>query len=179
MAVTETTTESWGSRLGGSLKGVIVGAAMFIAGFPLLFWNEGNSVKTAKAIDEGEGACIAVESNATVDQEMNGKLVHMTGRADTADILSDATFGISAKAIRLERKVEMYQWLEESQTSEKKKLGGSVEKTTTYTYKKDWVDHAVDSSGFKESGHENPSAMEFSSEEWLASSVSFGAFRLS
>lgn len=47
MAVTETTTESWGSRLGNSIKGVIVGLGLFVLGFPVLFWNEGNSVKTA------------------------------------------------------------------------------------------------------------------------------------
>ena len=179
MAVTETTTESWGSRLGSSLKGVLVGGAMFIAGFPVLFWNEGNSVKTARAIDEGEGACISVESNEMVDPEMNGKLVHMTGRADTSDVLSDSTFGVSAKAICLERKVEMFQWMEESRTSEKKKLGGSVEKTTTYTYKQEWVDYAVDSSRFNTAqGHENPGSMEFQSEKWLAENVTFGAFRL-
>ena len=86
MAVTETTTESWGSRLGSSIRGVLVGGALFIAGFPVLFWNEGNSVKTAKAIDEGEGACISLESNANVDPEMNGKLVHMSGKADTKDV---------------------------------------------------------------------------------------------
>ena len=75
MAVTETTTESWGSRLGSSIRGVLIGGALFISGFPVLFYNEGNSVKTAKAIDEGEGACIAVESNANIDQENNDKLV--------------------------------------------------------------------------------------------------------
>ena len=55
---------------------------MFVAGFPILFWNESKCVKTAKALDEGEGACISVESNAKVDPEMEGCLVHMTGRAD-------------------------------------------------------------------------------------------------
>ena len=179
MAVTETTTESWGSRLGSSIKGVLIGGALFISGFPVLFYNEGNSVKTARAIDEGEGVCIAVESNANVDQEYNDKLVHMSGKADTQDVLTDDTFGVSATAIGLERQVEMYQWIEESRTSEKKKLGGSVEKVTTYTYKKDWVAHAIDSSEFKESGHDNPGAMEFESDRMLASNVSFGAFRLS
>ena len=178
MAVTETTTESWGSRLGGSLRGVIMGGAMFLAGFPVLFWNEGNSVKTAKAIDEGEGACISLESNAKVDPEMNGKLVHLTGKADTQDVLSDDTFGVSATAIRLERQVEMYQWIEESRSQKRKKLGGSEETVTTYTYKKDWASHAIDSSGFKEQGHDNPGAMEFESDKMLASNVSFGAFRL-
>ena len=92
MAVTETTTESWTSRLGGAVKGVVAGLALFILGFPVLFWNEGNSVKTAKALDEGEGACIPVESNAKVDPEMEGRLVHMTGRADTQDVLTDEQF---------------------------------------------------------------------------------------
>ena len=179
MAVTETTTESWGSRLGSSIKGVVIGFALFIAGFPVLFWNEGDSVKTAKAIDEGEGACISLESNASVDQEMEGKLVHMSGKADTKDVLTDDTFGVSATAIRLERNVEMYQWIEESHTSEKKKLGGSVEKVTTYTYKKDWMPTAIDSSGFKEQGHDNPGMMEFESQKMQAANVTFGAFRLS
>jgi hypothetical protein len=179
MAVTETTTESWGSRLGGSIRGVLAGGLMFLAGFPILFWNEGNAVKTAKAIDEGEGACVSLESNAKVDAEMEGKLVHLTGKADTKDVLVDEIFGVSNTAIRLERKVEMYQWIEDSKTHEKKKLGGSVEKTTTYTYRQAWVDHAIDSSGFKEQGHNNPGAMEFESEKREAANVTFGAFRLS
>ena len=179
MAVTETTTESWGSRLGGSIRGVLIGLALFISGFPVLFWNEGNSVKTARAIDEGEGACISVDSNDKVDAENDGKLVHMSGKADTKDVLSDDVFGISATAIRLQRNVEMYQWIEESHTTEKKKMGGSVEKTTTYTYKKDWSSNAINSSGFKEQGHDNPGAIEFPEEEKYAANVSFGAFKLS
>lgn len=179
MAVTEVVNISWGARIGSSIKGVIVGLALFVAGFPVLFWNEGRSVKTAKAIDEGEGACIAVESNAAVDPEMDGKLVHMTGRADTKDVLTDDAFGISATAIRLVREVEMYQWIEESDTTEKKKLGGGVERKTTYTYKKDWSSDVVDSGSFHEQGHDNPGAMEFQSETKQASSVTFGAFRLS
>ena len=179
MAVTETTTEGWGSRLGSSIKGVLFGLGLFIAGFPVLFWNEGNSVKTAKALDEGEGACISVESNAKVDPEMEGRLVHMTGKADTKDVLSDDVFGVSATAIRLSRKVEMYQWIEHEKTTEKKNVGGSVTKTTTYTYSKEWSSSVVSSDSFKEAGHDNPAAMEFESEEKLAQTVSFGAFMLS
>ena len=178
MAVTETETVSWGSRLGSSVKGVLVGLALFVGGFPVLFWNEGNSVKTAKALDEGEGACISVESNAKVDPEMEGQLVHMTGRADTKDVLADDQFGVSATAIALKRDTEMYQWVEHSKTTEKKNLGGSVTKTTTYTYSKEWLPSAVDSGGFKEQGHDNPADIEFPSEERRAANVTFGAFRL-
>ncbi|MBO4448474.1 MAG: TMEM43 family protein [Kiritimatiellae bacterium] len=178
MAVTETTTVSWGSRLGDSVRGMLFGLGMFIAGFPLLFWNEGNSVRTAKALDEGEGACIPVESIAKVDPEMDGSLVHMTGRADTKDVLVDDEFGLSATAIALKRTTEMYQWVEHSETREKKKLGGGVEKTTVYTYSKEWKEDVVDSSSFKEAGHDNPAAIEFPSAEKRAVNVTFGAFRL-
>ena len=178
MAVTETTTQSWGSRLGDSVKGMIFGFVMFLIGFPVLFWNEGNSVKMAKALDEGEGACIPVESIAKVDPEMERRLVHMTGRADTKDVLTDDQFGVSATAIALKRTTEMYQWVEHSKSEKKKNLGGSETTTTTYTYKQEWCEEAVDSSSFKEAGHDNPGFVEFPSEERRAANVTFGAFRL-
>ncbi len=177
MAVTETTTESWSSRLGSAMKGVLIGLGLFVLGFPLLFWNEGNTVKTRKALEEGEGACVAVESNAKVDPANEGKLVHMTGRADTKDVLSDEAFGVSANAIRLERKVEMYQWKEEKHVRKEKNAGGSETTTTTYTYKMAWSSSAIDSSGFKEAGHDNP-AMEWTGERKQSENVAFGAFRL-
>ena len=181
MAVTETITESWGSRLGGSIKGVLAGGLIFLAGFPILFWNEGNAVKTAKAIDEGEGACVSLESNAKADPEMEGKLVHLTGKADTKDVLADTEFGVSNVAIRLERKVEMFQWVEDSKTQEKKKVGGSVEKKITYSYRQAWMDHLVDSSVFndKDPKYNNPGVMPYQSQTWEASNVTFGDFHLS
>ena len=50
MAVTETTTVSWGSRLGSSLKGVLVGLGLFIAGFEAANW-------TVQAVPETRGTC--------------------------------------------------------------------------------------------------------------------------
>ena len=105
MAVTETTTESWGSRLGGSIKGVAIGGALFIAGIPLLFWNEGRAVKTAKALEEGASVCVKLPNADTVDATMDGKLVHVTGTAVTDEQLGDDLFtGLNPKAIRLTRK---------------------------------------------------------------------------
>ena len=178
MSVTVTEKVGWGSRLGGSIKGMLAGVILFAAGFPVLFSNEGNSVKTAKALDEGEGVCVALESNAAVDQEMEGRLVHLTGKADTPDVLTDDVFGVSARAIRLRRKVEMYQWIEHAETKEKKNLGGSVTRTTTYTYSTDWSDELISSSDFKEAGHDNPASFEFQEAEQYAQTVTFGAFRL-
>ena len=46
---TETETISYGSRISGSFKGMLPGILMFLGAFPLLFWNEGRAVKTARA----------------------------------------------------------------------------------------------------------------------------------
>lgn len=178
MAVVETTRESWISRLGGAIKGIVAGLVLFILGFPVLFWNEGNSVRTAKALAEGEGACVALDGADRVDPDCDGRLVHVTGQATTQDVLADEEFGIAENAIRLERGVEMFQWVEHSRTTEKKNVGGSVTRTTTYTYEKEWSDGAVDSSSFREPGHDNPAAIPFEGKTRLAQEVRLGAFRL-
>ena len=158
MAVTETTTIGWGSRLGSSLKGILFGLAFFIAGFPLLFWNEGRAVADTKTNEEG-AASVVEASAGEVDPSQEGKLVHVVGEATTQDVLSDGEYGVSATAIRLTREVEMYQWVEHSETHEEKKLGGKIERTTTSTYSKQWCSSAVSSDGFKEQqGHVNPPA---------------------
>jgi hypothetical protein len=59
-------------------------------------------------------------------------------------------FGISAaKAVGLARDVEMYQWVESSESKTEKKIGGGEETTTTYSYQKEWRSGGVDSSRFK------------------------------
>lgn len=50
MAYTETKTTRYGQRVSGSLKEIGIGILLFIVGTCLLFWNEGNYVKTRKAI---------------------------------------------------------------------------------------------------------------------------------
>ena len=133
---TVTETESWGSRLGGSIKGVITGVILFLVSFVVLFKNEGCAVRQARALEEGKSSCVSVSSDK-IDMSNEGKLIHTSGKAETQDVLSDANVGLSEVAFRLERKVEIYQWVEDSHTREEKKLGGSKEKITTYTYKKE------------------------------------------
>ena len=109
MAYTETTTTSYGQRLSGSLKGIVGGLVMFIAGTCLLWWNEGRAVKTAKAINEAQSVAVHVDDVSSVDPSINGKLIHASAFADTKDILSDDIFGVREQAIKLNRTVEYYQ----------------------------------------------------------------------
>ena len=176
--VTEVTSMSWFDRIKESFKSFVVGFAFFIGAFPLLFWNEGRAVKTEKSLHEGAGAVISVPSDK-VNPANNMKLVHLTGKATTAETLTDPQFLVAANAIKLRRSVEMYQWEEKKDTSTKKKVGGGSETTTTYSYSKTWSDKPIDSSSFKESeGHQNPGALPFESHEAQAEHVTVGAFTL-
>ena len=177
MAYTETTTKSWGSRLGDSIKGIIVGIILFIVSFPLLFWNEGNSVKVAKALEEGRGATVEVADINKIDSANDGKLVHMTGDATTQDVLKDAEFGIEYNGMMLQRNVEFYQWVEKSHEETKKNFGGSETTVTTYTYSKDWCNKPVNSTTFKEPGHDNIVSYPVSGREQYATNVQYGAFK--
>jgi hypothetical protein len=175
--VVRVTQQGWGSRLGGSIKGAVVGILLAIIAVPLLFWNEGRAVKRARTLAEGAGKVVSVPA-ASVDPGREGALVHVSGQATTAEVLRDPTFGIERNALALERGVEMYQWVENEERKERKKLGGGTETVTTYTYGPDWRREAIDSATFEEpGGHENPS-FPFESESWRAGDVRLGAFHL-
>ena len=176
---TEVSQQSWFGRISGAIKGIVVGLILFVVAFPLLFWNEGRAVKRYKTLKEGGGIVVSVAADQ-VDAANQGKLVHVTGKADTEEILKDPVFGVSAGAIKLRRSVEMYQWSETVSSETKKKLGGSTETVSTYSYEKKWSENAISSAGFKETvGHQNPGALPYQSSEQVAELVSLGAFQLS
>ncbi len=178
-SVTVTSSQSWFSRIIGSLKSVLVGLALFVVAFPVLFWNEGRAVQTAKSLDEGAGAVVGVPADA-VDPGHEGKLVHVTGAVSTEGELTDPELGVEAHGVKLVRQVEMYQWKEEEKSEKKKKLGGGEETVTTYTYSKDWSTDTLDSSSFHESdGHENPGSFPVQANTVVADPVKVGAFTLS
>lgn len=170
--------EGWFSRLGGALKGILVGLLMFLAAIPLLFWNEGRAVTTYNSLKEGAGAVVettAAPRNASLD----GGLVHLSGAVQVEGTLRDAEFGVEQRALRLERTVEMFQWEESSETKEEKKLGGGVERITTYTYDKEWSDGLVSSSSFAQpDGHGNPASMPYQSQRLSADAGRIGEYRV-
>jgi hypothetical protein len=95
-------------------------------------------------------------------------------------MLTDGDFGISEQAISLIRKVEYYQWVEQTKQERKDKLGGSEEITTTYTYKKEWTSSPVNSADFKDPKYQNLNftLMEVQNDQKWAENVTFGAYTL-
>jgi hypothetical protein len=93
--------------------------------------------------------------------------------------VADDQFGVEGQGIKLLRNVEMYQWVQDEKSETRKKLGGGEETVTTYSYRKDWKGEPIDSSSFKESGHDNPGAFPIDSMTFTADPVRVGQFTLS
>jgi len=157
MSFTETTTTSWFTRIKNALVGILIGFVLILASIYFLFWNEGRAIQTYRSLVEGAGLVVAVDS-ARVDPANEGKLVHISGPVKAQGRVADDQFGVEAEgALAISRGVEMYQWVEKSESKTEKNLGGSEETTTTYSYAKEWSSKQVDSSDFKvPAGHENP-----------------------
>lgn len=169
---------SWLSRLVESFKKVLIGIVLFLVSFVVLFWNEGRAVSEVQGLKKGKELTVSVKSDK-VDPDYEGKLVHLTGQATTKEIISDPLFGLKDNVLKLQRKVEMYQWKEEKKSKRKKKLGGGTKTVTTYTYREAWSEQLIDSNKFHKKKFYNPSSKFVPSQTKIANVVMVGAFRLS
>lgn len=180
MAYQTTTKTSYGQRVGNSFRGILTGIILFVGATVLLWWNEGRAVKTDKMLKQAEGQAVHVESVAAMDHSYEGKLIHATAMAETSEHLTDPMNAIDVVAIRLDRNVEYYQWVEHSNTETKDKFGGGQETTTTYTCERKWTDNPIDSDKFNDPKYRGKNTVNEQIEEasQLASDVKFGAYTL-
>src|ERR1700686_531369 len=175
----ESSSTGGGSSLLESIKGVLFGLILFVVSSPLLFWNEGRAVRTAKGLTEGLGSVVSVPIDG-VDASKEGKLIHVSGAVKTDAPVADDELGVQATAVKLIRNVEMFQWKEHEKSESHKKLGGGTETVKTWDYQKEWAAGRIDSSSFKHpEGHENPPAPPFETKTFAAKKVTVGAFTMS
>ncbi len=167
---TEVTTKSWGKRIMDSFLGVLIGLALFLISFVVLWKTEGRT-------DYSKIAKTAVEvPSGKTEPQADGRLVSVTAPLETPDMLGDPGFLKPGSYITLERRVEMFAWVEEKHSKTEKKTGGSEVTTTTYTYKKEWTADPEPASEFKHpEGHENP-VLEVEAKDFKAPSAKVGAY---
>lgn len=179
MSFTETTRTSWFARLKNALVGAVIGIVLVLAAIWALVWNEGRSIKAYRALTEGAGVVVSVSADEIVPTN-EGKLIHITGKVTPQGVPSDPDFTISADgAVALTRDVEMYQWVEKSESRSETKLGGGEETVTTYTYSREWKSGRTDSSDFRQpDGHENPELV-VDSQSFRVDQATVGAFTVS
>ena len=180
MAYTETTTTSYGTRVGNSFKQIGSGFLMFIIGTVLLFWNEGRTVHREQDINFANEKAVEMPTPEKKDASLEGQLVHATGNALSKDVLSDGQYPVAGNYTALKRDVEYYQWVERKEEKKRDKVGGGEETITTYYYDLKWVDEPVNSSSFHDPAYrgKNTVRIEVEDKQEYAKNVEFGAYKL-
>lgn len=170
---TEVTHESWVAGVGNSIIVSIFGCVLSCLAPALLFWNEGRAVRKSKLL---RTLAHSVRSVDKLDSQNDGCVIYSKGRAvlhAKDSKVQDPRFRLpkngGACILALRRNVEMLQWKQEKHTDRQKRAGGSVVKTTRYTYKKVWSSKAIPSGNFNQQQYVNP-PMEFESETWFCNS---------
>ena len=174
-------------------RGLILGVLMLLGSVALLYWNEGRTIKSQVALGEEGSTVQTVSDPSQVNSANEGKLVHVTGRATTKEVLSDPEFGIAEQAIRLERLAEIYQWVGPSRDPGRlarglvpgddgvPAFGPNRQFQINRLYSKVWSlkPHASDQFTYPE-GHQNPPVTPFWKERqvWTAKQVRLGGYNL-
>ena len=132
-------------------------------------------------INDGYKNCVEINSSE-IQKGNNGRLVFLSGLAQTESSLKDNEVGLELeKALKLVRKVEMYQWQEKKQeTSRRDTFGGGETTRTIYNYSKIWSETQISDSDFQDQSHVNPSFERWilHSEKFLSKDTHIGNFRL-
>jgi hypothetical protein len=130
----------------------------------------------------GMAAAISVGTDK-LDPQNEGKLIHVTGALAGVENLTDTEFGVAVDALRLRRRVWMYQWEQgsiQSQSSygteDSKGNTTTLLKTRTYNYSKNWLEQLIDSRSFYNAGHDNPATMEIAARTVDATKITLGVF---
>ena len=124
----------------------------------------------------GKSSLIKALSGATIPDAgeilLDGKPIHLSARVHSQAGARDPFFGVGTDGAVIYRHVEMFQWIEYSETT-----GRGSKKRTRYYYEQGWDSEYHDSSQFHEpQGHENPKpALE--SDGFFAADARFGPYR--
>jgi len=176
---TEVSSQSYLSRLGNSLIGTLFGIALLVGSVWLMYWNEGRAVDASRGLASGEQQVVEAPIE-TVNPALEGALVHATGPLTAVTPARDPLFGISGNdLVRLQRKVEMFQWQEQKDSNKHESVGGTMTTEVNYKYQTGWSERPWDSSKFKyPEGHQNP-RMPVRGQTFNGKEIQLGVYRLS
>mmetsp|Transcript_55737 Transcript_55737/g.146595 ORF Transcript_55737/g.146595 Transcript_55737/m.146595 type:complete len:491 (+) Transcript_55737:84-1556(+) len=169
LSVTRTTYSGPGHEIASAGSSAVAGFFMVVFTPVLLWFNERRQAKMWALFGRARAIALPDVPCDQLDEKNEAHLVHVVGCSTAQGELQDAEFGIGVRdSAKLERTVEMYQWIETVTTSE--------EKTNTYNYEMGWTSEEVDSSCFH-AAYKNP-RMPFKGTKTVASRVQLGVFTL-
>ncbi|KAL3281212.1 hypothetical protein HHI36_004426 [Cryptolaemus montrouzieri] len=157
----------------------IIGIILFCIGIWLLTWNEGRAVHHAHSLDEAYNNVISLNPYENLQHGYDGHLIHISGPLIVEEPLTEPEYGISIQSVKLKRRVQMYQWVEERTPRDTHDLEVGSTDMDNYYYVTEWRDKLVDSSAFYiRHGHQNPIEMPLKTHTYVAPYVRIGSMNL-
>ncbi|OWR52943.1 transmembrane protein 43 [Danaus plexippus plexippus] len=141
-----------------------------------LMWSECQTIQSNLMLEDLISAAESIDVFTKDEAEQyESKVVHITGPLRILEPISEPDYNIHVQAVKLRKRVQMYQWIEETTETENFLSEPAEESQKTYWYHKDWRDYVVDSSLFYiRPGHHNPTSMPMFSETHIADDVKIG-----
>ncbi|XP_073943461.1 transmembrane protein 43 homolog [Choristoneura fumiferana] len=141
-----------------------------------LLWAESHTIQSNLMLEELVSSAVSIDVH-TGDEaaRYEGRVVHIVGPLRILEPISEPDYNIQVQAVKLRKRVQMYQWIEETTEQENFLSEPAEESQKTYWYHKDWRDYVVDSNLFYiRPGHHNPTSMPLFSETHIAENVKIG-----
>lgn len=74
---------------------------------------KGRAVHHAHSLDETYNNAKIVKDYEKLDHQNEGRVLHIAGILKVEEPLTEPEYGISIQSVKLKRRVQMYQWVEE------------------------------------------------------------------
>ncbi|CAG9575776.1 unnamed protein product [Danaus chrysippus] len=141
-----------------------------------LVWSECQTIQSNLMLEDLISAAESIDVFTKDEAEhYESKVVHIIGPLRILEPISEPDYNIHVQAVKLRKRVQMYQWIEETTETDNFLSEPAEESQKTYWYHKDWRDYVVDSSLFYiRPGHHNPTSMPMFSETHIADDVKIG-----
>lgn len=175
---------------GKSPSKIIFGLILLIAAIGLITWNEEEPAYRYKVYQDGPGNATVLPA-PQINSANDGRLVYFTGPVISEAILRDRQLGMEAKAIKIKRKILLYQWAESkieepasgTDGGQVMDIDGQVKMAEKYKYEKGWYETLNETLSFKKPINSitgelrvNPSHMIFQPDDVTVSEVKIGDF---